>query len=79
MESEHRILMEEKIGRRLAPGETVHHMNGFRDDNRVENLELWFNQPYGQRIPDLIDYLVKFHKETMQASIEAGHYERRTA
>jgi hypothetical protein len=37
---QHRYVMEQHIGRPLAPGEQVHHVNRQRADNRLANLQL---------------------------------------
>jgi len=52
--------MERAIGRELLPFENVHHVNGDRLDNRLENLELWStSQPTGQRVEDKVAWALE--------------------
>jgi hypothetical protein len=55
-QQEHRLVLAQKLGRPLVPIiETVHHINGVRDDNDPDNLELWLGGVrYGQRASDIV-------------------------
>jgi hypothetical protein len=70
---EHVFVMSESLGRPLQKGECVHHINGVRNDNRIENLELWTKvQPPGQRVKDKVQYAIDIIRLYKPEILKAG-------
>lgn len=74
--AEHRMIMEQIIGRPLTKEESVHHKNGIRTDNRPENLELWVSpgrgHKAGQRPEDLVAFVVAHYPEAVRVALDAS-------
>jgi hypothetical protein len=71
---EHRYNMQQKIGRPLRAEETVHHINGDRTDNRIENLELFISRHGpGQRARDQVEWAIKLLSDYPEFTREAGY------
>jgi hypothetical protein len=70
---QHRIIWELHYGRKLERFENIHHKNGIKTDNRIENLELWTKpQPAGQRPEDLVDWVLEHYRELIIEKLEGS-------
>lgn len=66
---EHRYIMAKSLGRCLQLSEVVHHKNGIKDDNRIENLQLMSDLGHKQ-LTHLVNLIHKLQRKITVLQIE---------
>lgn len=82
---QHRIVAESSIGRYLRSDEVIHHINGVKDDNRSENLQILSPSDHNaitvremkERRQSVIDDLAEAKLELEKAQAKIAEYERK--
>lgn len=69
---EHRLVMEKHLGRKLYPWEIIHHINGIKDDNRIENLEVLPDGKHNKQVQKVYQENIKLKQKILELEKELG-------